>query len=276
MLPFSASLLLLFAFLIFQVFQCKTTIKNKNGSMILIPSGRFIMGSTNGEEDEKPVHEISVKSFFISKTEITQKEYEMITGKKPSYFVGDNLPVHDISWFDAIKYCNARSISEGREPCYNESNGNCNYSANGYRLPTEQEWEYACRAGTKGEYYDIVDKIGWCRVNSDSTPHDVALKQPNAFGLYDMCGNVTEYCNDWYLGSYKESTPEALDAHIQRAGTWYQKETHEQTEDERVTIVTRGGSWNADPSWMRSAKRDYTYPKSVNNLMGFRVVLTVK
>ena len=243
--------------------------------MVLIPAGTFLMGSIHGEQDENPVHQVSVAAFYMGRTETTQDEYERVMGKNPSHFKGKDLPVEDVTWFDAIKYCNARSIKEGRTPSYNESNGACNYAANGYRLPTEVEWEYACRAGTTDEYHGPVDAIGWYDGNSGGTTHPVATKRANAFGLHDMAGNVAEYCNDWYLGSYEETTPVALAARVKRAGAWYRKETHEQNSDERVLIVTRGGNWKLPPSWMRSAKRSWTHPKGINNLMGLRVVLPV-
>ena len=133
------------------------TITTKSGGeMVLIPAGSFEMGSRHGREEEKPVHKVWIDSFLMDRHEVTQAEYEKL-GKieafpNPSHFQGADLPVEQVTWPQAARYCNARSRFEGLKPCYNEDTGECDFEANGYRLPTEAEWEYACRAGTDSDY----------------------------------------------------------------------------------------------------------------------------
>jgi formylglycine-generating enzyme required for sulfatase activity len=161
---------------------------------IYIPSGDFIMGNnsiwviTPLGRNQKPGHRVEIsKGFWISKYEITQKQYKAIMGKNPSHFKGDDLPVDSINWFDAqdfIKHLNSKG------------DGN-------FRLPTEAEWEYACRAGSETAFYfgddeSLLGNYAWTTTNSDGHTHPVGEKLPNAWGLYDMIGNVWEWCEDWY------------------------------------------------------------------------------
>ena len=120
--------------------------------MVLIPAGHFMMGSES-DIDTKPVGKVSVDAFYMDQTEVTQEFYEKIIGENPSRILGRKDPGEQVTWLDAIKFCNARSKSEGLEVCYDMETRTCNFEANGYRLPTEAEWEYACRAGEEGNYY---------------------------------------------------------------------------------------------------------------------------
>ena len=181
---------------------------------IKIPSGNFEMGSIFGDDDEKPVHIISLNGFDMSSTEITQGQYMTVFNSNPSIFKGnDNFPVENVGWYDAVKFCNSLSDIVGLDLCYDESTWECDYTKNGFRLPTEAEWEYACRAGSKTKYHsgDSEDDLaiaGWYEKNSDSKTHPVGEKEPNAWGLYDMHGNVWEWCNDWYSTDYYSVSPE--------------------------------------------------------------------
>ena len=159
---------------------------------IAIEGGTFLMGSKNGDEDELPIHSVTVSSFYMMKTEVTQELYEKVMGDNPSKIIGNKYPVTHVSWFDAITFCNKWSTSEGLMPCYKvtENGVTWNKDANGYRLPTEAEWEYAARGGIHKKNYEYSE-------NSDGQPHKVATKEPNDLGLYDMSGNAGEWCWDW-------------------------------------------------------------------------------
>jgi formylglycine-generating enzyme required for sulfatase activity len=194
----------------------------------------------------------------MGKYEVTQAEYQAVMGTNPSYFKGDTLPVEQVSWYDAINYCNALSKKEGLTAAYtvNGNNVTWNKSANGYRLPTEAEWEYACRAGTTGPYSSgsSVDAAGWYSSNSGSKTHPVGQKQANAWGLYDMHGNVWEWCWDWY-GSYPSGSQ--TDPSGASSGEYR---------------VDRGGSWSYGARYLRSAYRGRRYPSARGIDLGFRLV----
>jgi formylglycine-generating enzyme required for sulfatase activity len=192
------------------------------------------MGS-NTNDREKPVHTVTVSSFYMSKYEVTQKEWRDIMGNSPSYFKGDTLPVEQVSWYEAVEYCNRRSVKEGLTPAYGGSAStgiSCNFKANGYRLPTEAEWEYAAKEGNKdGMSYEYsgsnsIGSVAWYGDNSGSTTHPVGTKAPNSLGIYDMTGNVWEWCWDWY-GSYSggsQTDPVGASSgtnRVWRGGSWY-------------------------------------------------------
>jgi formylglycine-generating enzyme required for sulfatase activity len=211
--------------------------------MVLIPTGSFEMGNRHGREDEKAVHQVSVAAFWMDKTEVTQAEYERHALPNPSHFKGANLPVEQIKWGDAAKYCNLRSTEDGLQPCYN-AEAECNFEATGYRLPTEAEWEYACRAGSETAYSFGRDsaklsQYAWFHDNAAQTTHPVGQKKPNRWGLYDMHGNVAEWCNDIYDPAYYTHSPAA----------------NPQGPAEGSQNVLRGGSWKSTAEALRSSYR---------------------
>jgi formylglycine-generating enzyme required for sulfatase activity len=229
---------------------------------VSIPVGSFQMGSTNGDADERPVHLVSLSGFDMSAYEITQGSYKEVMRTNPSKNTGDdNLPVENVSWWDAIKFCNALSVKAGLQRCYNENTGDCDFSKNGFRLPTEAEWEYACRAGTTTKYYtgdeeSDLEQAGWYRNNKNkkSETHPVGKKIPNAWGLFDMHGNVWEWCNDWYASysSRDSNNPLGISNELNR--------------------VIRGGSCTNFADYSRSANRNNTTPGSRYGYVGFRIV----
>ncbi|HEV3444466.1 MAG TPA: formylglycine-generating enzyme family protein [Gemmataceae bacterium] len=222
-----------------------TTITSKGGvEMVLIPAGTFGMGSLRGRGDATAVHQVSLDAFLMDKYEVTQAEYEKQGLPNPSHFKGADLPVEQITWAQAAAYCNARSRAEDLQPCYNEETAACDFATDGYRLPTEAEWEYACRAGSTTEYNLGGDaaKLGeyaWFADNSGKKTHPVGQKKPNRWGLFDMHGNVAEWCNDVYDAGYYGASPSA-NPHGPADGKQY---------------VLRGGSWNSGVDALRSAYR---------------------
>jgi sulfatase modifying factor 1 len=226
-----------------------STLVTKGGiEMILIPAGSFEMGSRRGKEDEKSVHRVSLSSFLMDKYEVTQAEYERLGEKEafpnPSHFKDPKFPVEQVTWVQAAVYCNARSKDEGLKPCYKEETSECDFNADGYRLPTEAEWEYACRAGSDKDYSFGADerKLGdyaWFAGNSDGKTRPVGQKKPNAFGLHDMHGNVAEWCNDIFARDYYPKSPP--------------DNPRGPAKGERY--VLRGGSWKSAADALRSFHR---------------------
>ncbi|MFC7548278.1 formylglycine-generating enzyme family protein [Plantactinospora sp. GCM10030261] len=211
--------------------------------MISIPAGRVTLSDRRTQRSWT----VELRPYRIAVHPVTQTEYELVTGERPSAFRGDALPVESVSWWDAIQFCNARSVREGLTPVYHahaDGEGvDWDTSADGYRLPTEAEWEYACRAGTTGPRYGPLDEIAWYRGNSGERIHDVGGKRPNPWGLYDMLGNVWNWCWDIYdaevYGSYR---------------------------------VLRGGGW-FDEHWScRASVRRRSHPTFHTDDVGFRVV----
>jgi len=247
-----------------------------------VPSGTFTMGRTTGTgpADELPTHSVTLSAFYMGKTEVTQKEWTDIMGSNPAagFGVGDQFPVYNVSWYSVIKYCNLRSLAEGLTPAYsimgstNPANWGvvpyefnpawdavtCNWSANGYRMPTEAEWEYAARSASNTPDYqyagsDEIDAVAWYYLNSPSGSKTVAGKMPNALGIYDMSGNINELCWD-LAGPY--------------SGDASENPTGSATGFERIR---RGGFWNANDTYSRVANRDSGYPFTANEHLGFRL-----
>ena len=239
------------------------TFKNDGDvSLVTIPPGSFQMGSNDRDEDEQPVHTVTLDGFEIAATEVTRGQYEEIMGEKPFHFDGEaTLPAERITWLNAVEFCNKLSIREGLDPCYDDSLQICNFAANGFRLPTEAEWEYTCRAGTSTRYNtgdDVGDltRAGWYGYdagNSSEKPHPVAQKKPNAWGLYDMHGNVLEWTNDGF-GGYSE---EAQENPTGPDGSAYK--------------VLRGGSWFSNASHCTSTFRINDRSNRTSYFTGFRV-----
>jgi len=237
--------------------------------MVAIPGGWFQMGSDQqGEVDESP-HKVYVSPFRIDKYEVTQEEYQRVTGSDPSRWKGAQNPVEQIRWADAVHYCNARSRLEGLQPAYDVTTGQCDFAADGYRLPTEAEWEYAARAGTEtrhcfGDSPSELELHAWFKGNSTRGPHPVGQKEPNPWGLYDMYGNVWEWCHDFYREDYYGQSP-ARDPRGPETGK---------------DRVVRGGCWNSRPNMCRSSYRNYEDPgytdtcfgKDIHGFVGFRCV----
>jgi formylglycine-generating enzyme required for sulfatase activity len=221
------------------------TVVTKGGvEMVLVPAGSFRMGGRQGKDDEAFVHTVTVDAFLMDKYEVTQAEYERHHLPNPSHFKGPTLPVEQVTWVQAAAYCNVRSRAEGLRPCYNEDTAECNFDADGYRLPTEAEWEYACRAGTDGAYSFGGDprKLGehaWFADNAAKKTHQVGQKKPNPWGLFDMHGNVAEWCNDVYDKGYYRSSP-AANPRGPADGKQY---------------VLRGGAWKSGVEGLRSFAR---------------------
>jgi formylglycine-generating enzyme required for sulfatase activity len=223
--------------------------------LVPIPAGTFTMGDANGDDDETPHQVTLTKGFDLGVYEVTQEQYEKVMGKNPSKFKGKQKnPVEMVSWNDAVEFCRKLSDLPGEK-----STGYV------YRLPTEAEWEYACRAGTKTKYSfgDSESELGvyaWYVKNSGRTTHPVGGKKPNAWGLYDMHGNVWEWCQDVYDSKAYESRSGITQNPLSTSGSGYR--------------VLRGGSWFRS-RYARSALRNGDTPGDRNFYFGFRVVLSV-
>jgi formylglycine-generating enzyme required for sulfatase activity len=230
------------------------------------------MGSPANEvsrESNEMQHYVTVSSFYMGKYLVTQKEYQEVMGANPSEFKGDNLPVEQVSWYDAVNYCNCLSQREGLTPSYtvNGENVTWNQNANGYRLPTEAEWEYACRAGTTTPF-STGNNITTSQANyNGNSPYNNYAKgtyrekttvvgsfSPNPWGLYDMHGNVWEWCWDLY-GSYV---------------SW--SLTNPSGPVSGTSRVLRGGSWFGSSRLLRSAYRIDVNPSFKYYYIGFRLV----
>jgi formylglycine-generating enzyme required for sulfatase activity len=214
--------------------------------MVSLPAGQFLMGSSKSD-DEKPQHQVKINSFAIGKYPITQAQYQAVMGNNPSHFKNNpQNPVEQVSWDDAQAFCQKLSQITGKT----------------YRLPTEAEWEYACRAGTTTRYYfgDNDNQLGdyaWYDGNSNDTTHPVGQKKPNGWGLYDMSGNVWEWCEDDWHDSY-ENAPK-------NGSAWL-------TNDNDYQIL-RGGSWFDYLGDCHSPYRLYNYRRDNRYYdYGFRVV----
>ncbi|WP_406656740.1 formylglycine-generating enzyme family protein [Methanolobus sp. ZRKC2] len=218
---------------------------------VQIPEGKFKMGSNDGPDDEQPIHEVTMgKAFYIGKYEVTQEQWFAVMENNPSRFIGDNNPVEGISWNDAQDFIVALNEIEGTDK---------------YRLPSEAEWEYACRAGTSTKYFfgdsiSGLNKYSWYSSNSETKTQPVGQKMCNLWGLYDMHGNVHEWVQDNYHPIYKFSPVDG--------SSWEDYSDYGR--------VIRGGSWNDKAANCRSTSRFYYHPQlDGSNNIGFRVVMDI-
>jgi formylglycine-generating enzyme required for sulfatase activity len=234
------------------------TVTTRTGvEMVLVPAGEFVMGDDGGDDDERPAHKVRISAFYIDTSEVTQKAYRALMGGNPAKFAGPDRPVERASWLAATQYCNMRSLREGLKPCYDPKTQACDFAADGYRLPTEAEWEYACRAGTATRYSFGNDAAGlpayaWFRANAAKETHPARQRAPNPWGLYDMHGNVAEWCNDFYADAY--TAGEATDPRGPAGGK------------ERVL---RGGSWASSAEACRSSSRAAEPPGFADVCFGY-------
>jgi formylglycine-generating enzyme required for sulfatase activity len=229
----------------------ESVITNSIGMQLaLIPPGEFTMGSPDSDDmaddDEKPQHKVKItKPFYLGVHEVTQEQYEKVMGEHRGWFKGASNPVETVSWHDAVEFCRKLPAKEGET----------------YRLPTEAEWEYACRAGstTRYSFGDDEESLGeyaWYIGNSEGKTHPVGEKKQNAWGLHDMHGNVWEWCQDWYDDAYYKTSP-----------------TDDPSGQEKFSLrVLRGGSWDHDAGLCRAARRIALRPLGRGSIMGFRVV----
>ncbi|HAM71338.1 MAG TPA: hypothetical protein DCM86_06820 [Verrucomicrobiales bacterium] len=227
-----------------------TPVRSKGGiEMVFLPGGTFTMGSNQGNPDEAPAHQVRLSPFLIDTFEVTHAQFAKVQLPDPSHWQEDPAqPVERVRWRDAKQYCNERSLAEGLKPCYDEKSADwtCDYTANGYRLPTEAEWEYACRAGGEEPYdFGQVDKLrlhSWYAATADQKTHPVGLKRPNRWGVHDLYGNVSEWCEDVYSASYYRESPVLDPAGPPSPG-------------KDVKRVIRGGSWKSSPEMCRASFR---------------------
>jgi formylglycine-generating enzyme required for sulfatase activity len=224
--------------------------------LVWIPAGSFQMGSpsseSGGDDDEGPVHTVELDGFWMGKYEVTQEQYQAVMGKNPSNFKGAKNPVVAVSSDDAADFCRKATakVAQASSPA---SVGKT------FRLPTEAEWEYACRAGSTtrfcfGDSDNGLDDYAWYSGNSGKQTHPLGEKKPNEWGLYDMHGNVWEWCGDWYAGKYGAGAAK-----------------NPQGSSSGVGRVLRGGGWNNDPVDCRSADRYWNMPTFMSSNFGFRV-----
>jgi formylglycine-generating enzyme required for sulfatase activity len=253
----------------FQIFSkpnawiCADLPSRENGmALIRAKDYCFLMGSYDGGSDEQPVHYVCFSyDFWMGQTEVTKQEYISVMGGLPPVTGTENLPFSNITWYDAIRYCIKKSQIAGLDNCYDTLNGwTCDFYKNGYRLPMEAEWEYACRGGTTTKYFtgDTLAN-GYARINS-TAPSIVPASDPNRYDLFDMMGNVSEWCNDRDDITYYASSP-----HLDPPGS---------NLDQYYCRVVRGGGFKSDTTQIRSAAR---YGHGTENAyldVGFRIVKT--
>ena len=227
-------------------------------AMALIPGGRFTMGDAD-EIDATP-HEVVVSAFLMDRRLVTQEAYQQLMGTNPSRWKAARNPVEQLRWSDAVRYCNQRSEAEGLEPCYDLTTFRCNFDASGYRLPTEAEWEYACRAGTTTPYFfggsaGQLGDFAWYEKNSGGHPRPVGGKQPNPWGLYDIVGNVWEWCHDFYQVDYYQASPGE----------------NPRGPSEGINKVLRGGAWRFSADNCRSGYRYNENPGEADVCFGYDI-----
>ena len=227
------------------------TVNGVSFEMVKVEGGTFTMGATAEQTgvfgDEKPTHQVTLPSYYIGKTEVTQELWQAVMGSNPSNFTGTNLPVEKVSWDDCKTFIAKLNALTGKN----------------FRLPTEAEWEFAARGGNKSRGYkycgsNTLSDVAWYVDNSDNKTHPVAAKTPNELGIYDMSGNVLEWCNDWYSSSYYTS----------------ESQTNPTGPDSGSSRVRRGGSWNYSEHTCRVSYRGDTTPSFRYNYLGLRLCLS--
>ncbi|MDP4206328.1 MAG: formylglycine-generating enzyme family protein [Bacteroidota bacterium] len=232
-------------------FELKTfteTVNSVNFDMVAIEGGTFMMGSNEGDNDEKPVHSVTVSDFYMGKTEVAQSLWKAVMGNDPSAFKGDDLPVESVSWNDVLEFIRKLNQLTGKD----------------YRLPTEAEWEYAAGGGARRSDKESSDTesnlkdFAWYGANSDNMTHPIGTKNPNVLGLHDIFGNVWEWCNDWY-GDYDSSTQ--INPLGPASGSFR---------------VCRGGGWYYNEQYCRASFRFSRIPDFRGTGLGFRLVLSVE
>jgi formylglycine-generating enzyme len=238
--------------------------------MILVPKGSFVMGSlptdSMADEDESPRHNVIISQpFWVGHTPVTQMMYRALLGRNPSHFKAEDHPVEMLNWFDAVQFCNALSLREELAPCYEvkseeDEDVRWNRQANGYRLLTEAEWEYVAHANGPQIYSGSNNAIGvgWCSANSSSKSHPVKKLDPNLWGLYDMSGNVWEWCWDWFDEYVEGDSTDPIGAKLGRGRAF------------------RGGSWAVPEKMIRITQRGAERPHNKMNGLGFRIARNIR
>jgi formylglycine-generating enzyme required for sulfatase activity len=263
-----------FVLALFSIILLANAAVSQKLELVEVQGGTFIMGNDYSiNQDESPEHKVTLNSFYIGKYEVTFEEFDRFcisTGwEKPNdAMLGrGNNPVMNISWESAIMYCNWLSRMEGLDRCYNikrdslATSVTCNWSANGYRLPTEAEWEFAAKGGNLSKGYAFSgsnnpDEVAWYFSNSGGRPHPVGSKKSNELGIHDMSGNVREWCWDLYDKDYYRNSPQ-------------DNPTGPTT---GVRRVFRGGAWNFKLDFLRLTAREFMGPAKNYGNVGFRVV----
>ena len=227
------------------------TVNGVSFEMIAVEGGTFTMGATSEQgsdayDDEKPAHQVTLSSYYIGKTEVTQELWQAVMGSNPSKFSGTNLPVEKVSWEDCQSFVIKLNELTGKN----------------FRLPTEAEWEYAARGGNKSNGFKFsggnnIAEVAWYSENGNKISHPVATKAPNELGIYDMSGNVWEWCSDWYSSSYYTSS----------------SQTNPTGPNSGSYRVYRGGSWSGNDRYCRVSHRDSNYPSYRFNYLGLRLAL---
>ena len=227
------------------------TVNGVSFEMIAVEGGTFTMGATSEQgsdayDDEKPAHQVTLSSYYIGKTEVTQELWQAVMGSNPSKFSGTNLPVEKVSWEDCQSFVIKLNELTGKN----------------FRLPTEAEWEYAARGGNKSNGFKFsggnnIAEVAWYSKNGNKISHPVATKAPNELGIYDMSGNVWEWCSDWYSSSYYTSS----------------SQTNPTGPNSGSYRVYRGGSWSGNDRYCRVSHRDSNYPSYRFNYVGLRLAL---
>ena len=230
--------------------------------LVTVEGGRFTAGTDSGQPNESPSHSVTLNSFMISRHETTQGEWLSIMGSLPTFLLygeGRKYPIYNISWEDAVEYCNKLSIRDGLTPCYTFQNNiyRCDFNSNGYRLPTEAEWEYAAKGGI---YPNISSRRnpGWYSPYSDKSTEETETSSPNSLDLYDMSGNVWEYCWDWY-GEYKNT----------------ELNNPEGPEEGKMRVI-RGGAWDSIIRDVSIYSRGRVLANERFNSVGFRIARSIR